>query len=387
MCYVVCSGGLMRVFSIVFGLSLSLAWGQEFPKPLFKSQSPYLSVSEIKAIRAKLTVFDKSISKNSILQNSWMKSYAYKGLPENKTVAASLFRACMNDSSMEDCYAYLKLITKGQIALFNELKKAMDDCNMHEDQSQCDKVASYFSEVEFPQSFDYFHESLEAHPSVSSDSVIYIVPIGTLSEVQLNTLQKVSEFLEIFFGVAVKKREPISDTDLIHRYGVRSRKTTHVQLNSSDINERFLQNIILKGKVAAVIGVSATDLYPGDEWSFVFGQAGDYRTNVWSMYRMGNEPQKLLELSLKIAKHELGHNLGIEHCTDYSCGMNGYMNLEDLASSPIEHCSEDLAKLLWRTKVDPTYRYQKLIEFVERENLGQVYLDQWSKALKLVSSP
>ena len=80
----------------------------------------------------------------------------------------------------------------------------------------------------------------------------------------------------------------------------------------------------------AVLALAALDLWPGEGWNFVFGQANlTERVGVWSLYRNG-DPELgadaytlCLRRTLKTATHETGHMLGIAHCTAYACGMNG----------------------------------------------------------------
>ena len=84
----------------------------------------------------------------------------------------------------------------------------------------------------------------------------------------------------------------------------------------------------------AVLGLTAEDLWPGDDWNFVFGQASlSERVGVWSLHRNGNvdgsvdEQRLFLRRTLKTAVHETGHMLSIPHCIAFQCGMNGSNSL------------------------------------------------------------
>jgi archaemetzincin len=69
----------------------------------------------------------------------------------------------------------------------------------------------------------------------------------------------------------------------------------------------------------AYLALTASDLWPGEGWNFVFGEANlRQRTGVWSMYRNGN-PEMDFNLYLRrtvgTASHELCHILTAHHCT------------------------------------------------------------------------
>ena len=63
----------------------------------------------------------------------------------------------------------------------------------------------------------------------------------------------------------------------------------------------------------AYLALTASDLWPGQGWNFVFGEANlRQRTGVWSIYRNGDPGQDLtlyLRRTLGTASHELGHVL------------------------------------------------------------------------------
>jgi archaemetzincin len=126
----------------------------------------------------------------------------------------------------------------------------------------------------------------------------------------------------------------------------------------------------------ALLGLTASDLWPGEGWNFVLGQASlTDRVGVWSIHRNG-DPQKsdaaktlFLRRTLKTAVHETGHMLGMPHCIAYECGMNGANHLEESDGQPLEFCPECQAKLWWTCGADPQRRVQSLIEFAQEESL------------------
>src|SRR6185369_17617532 len=107
----------------------------------------------------------------------------------------------------------------------------------------------------------------------------------------------------------------------------RSLDTGSPQLLTSYILNEILKQRLASDAVAS-IAFTATDLWPGEGWNFVFGQAMLHdRVGVWSIARFGDpgkspeDFQRALLRTLKIAVHETGHMLSMAHCTAYRCVM------------------------------------------------------------------
>ena len=137
----------------------------------------------------------------------------------------------------------------------------------------------------------------------------------------------------------------------------------------------------------AVLALTTSDLWPGEGWNFVYGQASlSERVGVWSLARNGDpvaEYPVCLSRTLKTALHETGHMLGIPHCTAYECGMNGSNHEEESDSRPMGFCPEDEMKIWWGCRVDPARRYERLVEFAGANGLT-VEARAWKAALDAV---
>ncbi len=126
------------------------------------------------------------------------------------------------------------------------------------------------------------------------------------------------------------------------------------------------------------IGFTAEDLWPGEGWNYVFGQAslGD-RVGVWSINRFGDPDRgeesfhRCLRRTLKTATHETGHMFSMEHCTLYECNMCGCNNLQEADRHPLWLCPHCLAKLCYATGANPVKRFEGLIKFYKAHGLKE----------------
>ena len=110
----------------------------------------------------------------------------------------------------------------------------------------------------------------------------------------------------------------------------------------------------------AYLAFTASDLWSGENWNFVFGQASlRERTGVWSIYRFGDPARskesyrRCLVRTLGTATHETGHIPTMQHCIVYECSMNGTNNLPEADTKPLHCCPVCLRKLCWNLQVEP----------------------------------
>ncbi|MEK6247566.1 MAG: archaemetzincin, partial [Planctomycetales bacterium] len=237
-----------------------------------------------------------------------------------------------------------------------------------------------------------FKEYRQARPVMprGKRTVLYVLPLGDFTESQSKIVELSAEFLSTYFHRPVRVHEalPLSvipdDARRVHPdWGVRQILSTYVL---SDVLVPRLPD-----DAAAYIALTASDLWPGDGWNFVFGQASLWeRVGVWSMNRNGDpdEDERTFRLcllrTLKTATHETGHMFSIKHCTDYECNMCGSNHLEESDRQPLTACPQCVAKLWWGTGADPAQRYQRLAEFCQRNQLTETQ-EQFEKAAAAVS--
>ena len=110
----------------------------------------------------------------------------------------------------------------------------------------------------------------------------------------------------------------------------REHPTWHVkQILSTYVLDEVLRPR-LPADACAYIALTTSDLWPGEGWNFVFGQASlSERVGVWSIARNGDPHggdaafRLCLLRTLKTASHETGHMFSMQHCTLYECNMCG----------------------------------------------------------------
>lgn len=209
--------------------------------------------------------------------------------------------------------------------------------------------------------------------AVDKYSTLRVVPIGALSERQAAVVEVTKDFLRPFFGLELVVEPAVRIEDFPDE-AVRVRDPgEYLQLLTSHVLNKVLP-ARRTARDAAVLGITAFDLWPGPGWNFVFGQASlTERVGVWSMARNGdlNEGPAMRALcalrTTMTASHETGHMLGIRHCIAYQCGMNGSNHVEERDRHPLEFCPECQAKLWWTCRLDPLKR-SRALEAVARKH-------------------
>ena len=224
-----------------------------------------------------------------------------------------------------------------------------------------------------------FDEYLHGNPTLPSGKrrLLYVQPLGQFTETQRKVIALTAKYMELFFNLPVKL-EPGKPLPAIPE----SARRIHPVWGDRQILTSYLLEEVLRPNLPedahALIAFTASDLYPGEEMNFVFGQASlSERVGVWSLYRLG-APDKsasdfrlFLLRTLKITTHETGHMFGLLHCIKYECNMNGSNHLGETDRHPLDACPECMAKICWATDYNPHVRYERLAAFFKEQGLPQ----------------
>jgi archaemetzincin len=222
-----------------------------------------------------------------------------------------------------------------------------------------------------------FREYLDSKPVTAHGKrkVIYVQPMGAFAKSQQAIVDATAEFLRAYFQLPVKVNKPWPES----KVPAHARRR-HPHWGDEQILTTYVLHELLRPNLpddaASYLALTATDLWPGEGWNFVFGQASirDH-VGVWSIYRKG-EPdggedafRLCLLRTIKTASHEVGHMFSMHHCTAYQCNMCGSNSVEESDRRPLPLCPECLAKLLYATGAEPLERFRRLVSFCKEHGL------------------
>ena len=236
------------------------------------------------------------------------------------------------------------------------------------------------------QTFEQYLRSGANLPDEQRDR-IYVLPIGAFASefvvgadgavlVPSPPLSQLEDFAERYFQMPVEVLPTVYVEDLQvtsrNHFGRR-------QLLATDILRELSHR--LPDDAYSLVAVTMEDLYPAESWNFVFGYASlNHRVGVYSFARydpafFGHErgPKTrtlILRRGVKVMAHEIGHMFGIEHCTHYTCVMNGTNHLEESDKKPLHLCPVCLRKLHHAVGFEPAARYRELGQFYEEVGFG-----------------
>ncbi len=224
------------------------------------------------------------------------------------------------------------------------------------------------------QTFDEYADSNPVKPDAQRRT-LYIVLLGEFDGERRKIVDLCAEFMGLYFNLPVKFADPIPLSAVPE-----SNRRIHPSWGMKQIRAGYVLDEVLLPKVpkdaVALIAFTKSDLYPQDDWNFVFGMASLYRrVGVWSIYRYGDPSTGARELALclkrtiKVGTHETGHMFGIHHCTRYECNMNGSNNLEESDGCPLALCPECVRKIWWACDCDPVGRYADLESFCRKHGM------------------
>ena len=237
-----------------------------------------------------------------------------------------------------------------------------------------------------------FKEYLNSRPVTPRGErrFIYVQPLGEFTDAQRRIVTLAADFIGRSYNVPVAVNEDLP-LSLIPK------KARRLHWGKRQILTGYVLHKVLKPRLpedaAAYIAFTTSDLWPGEGWNFVFGQASlRDRVGVWSINRFGDPHESeegfrlCLLRTMKTGTHELGHMFGMLHCTAYECGMCGSNSLPESDGRPLAFCPECMAKVSWATGADPIERYEKLADFCQSHGLDDE-ADFYKRSLHALGGP
>ena len=261
-------------------------------------------------------------------------------------------------------------------------------CKLHKKLGEPMPGEWLFHHKEKGQAFANYITGTRVCPNDSLSKIV-ILPLGTFSDIEMQLLKQTANYTSIFFMMDVELLGPISDKVVPDS----SRRLNYYgeQLHTQYILKKILLPNIPDSAIS-FISITNKDLYPQDDWNFVFGQASLRKRIGVSSYRRYFENTLdttnfniCFERLIKTTTHELGHMFSLKHCRIYKCLLNGSNHMKEADSKPLWLCPECLAKLQYCIKFDLFERYDKLIEFFENNQM-QKEIDYYKKSKQLMSN-
>jgi archaemetzincin len=221
------------------------------------------------------------------------------------------------------------------------------------------------------QTFEQFRRERANRPDQTRRK-LYLQPLGAFPADTSPSLDQLKQFAEAFFALPVELRPAVDLAGLPITSRIRSGAR---QLLTSDILT-WLQTRLPKDAYC-ILAITMADLYPADDWNFVFGQASlRERVGVYSFARYDpgfygearddRAGQLILLRSCKVLAHETGHMFGLQHCIYFRCLMNGSNHLGESDDRPPHLCPVCLRKLQHAVDFDIPARYEQLKAFSQQ---------------------
>ena len=199
---------------------------------------------------------------------------------------------------------------------------------------------------------------------------------------------KLKESMQRFFGMEVVTLAKIGLEKIPNSARRDAPSLGKKQLLTTHLLDKLLLPSRSKDAVA-VLAITSSDLWPGDGWNYVFGQASlEERVGVWSTARFGDpnqDPARYLRRVLQVAVHETGHMFGIRHCTAYECCMNGSNNLAESDRAPLFFCAECEPKIWWACSIHPAARAKELAAMAKRFSMA-AESSHWSRVAEILGA-
>ena len=229
------------------------------------------------------------------------------------------------------------------------------------------------------QTFRQYLTGKPNRPGEHGRNTLYILPLGDFPEENSPNLKLLEQHMSLYYAPMRVRVLPVISEESVPAVTRENGLTGQLQWHTGEML-RWLRSRVPRD-CYGLLAVTMTDLYPGEGWNFVFGQASyKNRVGIFSFARfqpkknheeVGLRDSDLLAFrrACKVLTHEMGHMFGIKHCIYYECNMNGANSLVEADASPMHLCPVCLRKLQDAIGFDAIFRYQELERFYQKQGL------------------
>ncbi|CAF1477458.1 unnamed protein product [Adineta steineri] len=242
--------------------------------------------------------------------------------------------------------------------------------------------------VEEGQTMSSFLRSSLGGVSYGDLKTIFLQPVGSFDHQRAPSLDVIVKFTRTFFlGCYVELLPMIDFTgDMPHR---QNSFTDRIQYHTDGFYKHLarIRHQRNPERKFLYLAVTMADIYPKEEWSFLYGQANIMEgLGVYAFARLDSlfpmDPQQsnhipitiadrtlILRRSLKILRHEILHLYSLDHCIYYSCLMNGVNTRTELDQHPLHICPVCLHKFYSILRFVIYEMYNKFANLCEHNDL------------------
>jgi len=141
------------------------------------------------------------------------------------------------------------------------------------------------------QTFKQYLSGMRRTIPTKARRTIYIQPLGDFTKGKRDVIDLTAKGVGVYFNLPVKTLKTLPLSVIPDKA-----RRKHPTWGDKQILTTYVLDDLLKPRVLkdafAFIALTSSDLWPGEGWNFVFGQASLYdRVGVWSIYRYG-DPDK-----------------------------------------------------------------------------------------------
>lgn len=215
---------------------------------------------------------------------------------------------------------------------------------------------------------------------------LYMVKIGNFDSVSNQIFEITKLYLREFYQIETKEINQLS-ANLIPQ--------NHRRENGQ-LDAKYILDSVLAERIPidahSIIGFANFDLYPGNDWNYVFGLASyTKRVGVWSLSHFLNSSCDTIDFNLAlkrtlcVASHETGHMFGLSHCSVYECNMNGANSLYELDSQVNWLCHDCLTKICWNRNISPLQHIDAMKNFYKSNFSSLKEEEYYSEASKILN--